>query len=60
MVKKMKKRVISAIVALIIIIPLVLIGGYAYYFGVGILALNVHQRFICCLSVYIHFPTFNK
>lgn len=35
----MKKRIISAIVALLIVIPLIIIGGYAYYFGVGILAL---------------------
>lgn len=33
----MKKRVISAIIALIIIIPLVIIGGYAYYAACGIL-----------------------
>lgn len=35
----MKKRIISAIVALLIVIPLIIVGGYAYYFGVGILAL---------------------
>ena len=35
----MKKRVISAIVALIIVIPLIILGGYAYYFGVGILSI---------------------
>lgn len=38
MVNSMKKRVISAIIALIIVIPLILIGGYAYYIGVGIIA----------------------
>lgn len=39
MVKYMKTRVISAIVALIIIVPLIIIGGYAYYIGVGILSI---------------------
>lgn len=34
----MKKRVISAIVALIIVIPLIILGGYAYYAGIGILS----------------------
>ena len=29
----MKKRVISAIVALIIVIPLIILGGYPYYIG---------------------------
>ena len=35
----MKKRVISAIVALIIVVPIILIGGYAYYIGVGIISI---------------------
>lgn len=39
MVNSMKKRVISAIIALIIVVPLILIGGYAYYIGVGIVAI---------------------
>ena len=38
MVNSMKKRVISAIVALIIVLPIILIGGYAYYIGVGIIS----------------------
>ena len=38
MVNSMKKRVISAIIALIIVIPVILIGGYAYYIGVGIIS----------------------
>lgn len=42
----MKKRVISAIVALIIVIPLIIIGGYAYYVGVGILALIGYNEII--------------
>lgn len=35
----MKQRVISAIIALIIVIPLILIGGYAYYVGVGLISI---------------------
>ncbi len=35
----MKQRVISAIIALIIVIPLILLGGVAYYIGVSIIAL---------------------
>ena len=47
----MKQRVISAIIALIIVIPIMIIGSYAYYVGVGILSiigyyemLKVRQR----------------
>ena len=39
MVKYMKQRVISAIVALIIVIPLIILGGYAYYVGVGVISI---------------------
>ncbi len=35
----MKQRVISAIVALLIAIPVILIGSYAYYVGVAVLAI---------------------
>ena len=35
----MKKKVISALIALIIVIPIIILGGYAYYFGVGVLSL---------------------
>ena len=34
----MKKRIISAIVALAIIIPLIILGGIPYYIGVGLLS----------------------
>ncbi len=47
----MKQRVISAIIALIIVIPIICLGSYAYYVGVGILSaigyyemLKVRQR----------------
>ena len=42
----MKQRVISAIVALIIVIPLILLGGYAYYVGVGILSIIGYYEMI--------------
>lgn len=35
----MKQRIISAIIAMIIIIPLIILGGFAYYIGVGLLAI---------------------
>ena len=34
----MKKRIISAIVALIIVVPLIILGGKPYIIGVGILS----------------------
>ncbi|MGM9877171.1 MAG: phosphatidate cytidylyltransferase [Bacilli bacterium] len=47
----MKKRIISAVVALIIVLPIIFLGGYAYYAGVGLLSLigfyeiiNVHEK----------------
>lgn len=42
----MKTRVISAIVALIIIIPLIILGGYAYYIGVGILSIIAYYEIL--------------
>ena len=36
---RMKQRVISAIVALIIVLPLIYFGSYAYYVGIGILSI---------------------
>ena len=43
MVKYMKKRVISAIVALIIVVPLLILGGYWFYIGaciIGVIGFN--------------------
>ena len=34
----MKQRIISAIVALIIVIPLIVLGGIPYYIGIGIVS----------------------
>ena len=42
----MKKRVISAIIALIIVVPLIALGGYAYYAGVGLLAIIIKLNYL--------------
>ena len=42
----MKQRVISAIVALIIVIPLLLVGGILYNGGVVILSLIALREFL--------------
>ena len=42
----MKKRVISAIVALIICIPLLIIGGYPFYIGVSVLSVIGYYEII--------------
>lgn len=35
----MKKRVVSAIIALVILIPLIILGGYPFYIGIGIIGI---------------------
>lgn len=42
----MKTRIISAIVAALIIIPLVIIGGYPYIIGVSILAILAYKEIL--------------
>lgn len=42
----MKQRVISAVIALIIVIPLFLIGGIPYYVGVGLIAALAFKEII--------------
>ena len=42
----MKKRVISAIIALAIIIPIIILGGNAYYVGVGTLSVLAFYEII--------------
>ena len=57
----MKQRVISAIVALIIAIPIIIIGGIPYYIGVVILALGGYYELLTVrerekkISPYIKF-----
>lgn len=46
MVKYMKQRVISAIIALVIIVPLIIFGGYPYYIGVGILSIIAYHEIL--------------
>lgn len=43
---KMKKRIISAIVALIIVVPLIILGGKPYIIGVGILSVLALKELI--------------
>ena len=42
----MKTRVISAIVALIILVPLIIVGGTAYNIGVYVIALLGLKEFL--------------
>ena len=35
----MKKRVISEVIALLIVIPIILLGGYTYYFAIGVVSI---------------------
>lgn len=47
----MKQRVISAVVALIIVIPLIILGGIPYYIGLGVLSIIGYYEII---TVYEH------
>ena len=40
----MKRRVISAIIAAIIAVPLVIMGGYSYFAGIGVLAILAYRE----------------
>lgn len=42
----MKQRVISAIIALLIVIPLIILGGYPYYIGIGIISVIGYYEMI--------------
>ncbi len=44
--KIMKKRIISAIVALIIVVPLIILGNYFFAFGVCIIAMLAYKELI--------------
>ena len=56
----MKKRVISAIIALIIVVPLIALGGYAYYAGVGLLAIIGFNEIISVREKERKFPVVVK
>ena len=60
MVILMKKRIISAIVALIIVIPVLLIGGYTYYVGVGLLSIIGFYELISVREKKRKFPIIVK
>ena len=60
MVILMKQRIISAIIALIIVIPVILIGGYTYYVGVGILAIIGFYEMISVREKQRKFPVVVK
>ena len=42
----MKKRLISAIVALIIVIPLIILGGYPFYIGIALISIIGYKEFL--------------
>lgn len=46
----MKQRVISAVIALLIVIPLILIGGYVFYCGLSIIGVIGFYEMIKCRS----------
>ena len=55
----MKQRIISAIIALIIVIPLYLIGGKVYALGVGLIAALAFKE-ISDLKEHKNIPMFIK
>ena len=56
----MKQRVISAIIALIIVIPLIMLGGYAFYIGLSIIGIIGFYEMIRCRSKYKKVPCKHK
>ena len=54
----MKTRVISAIVALIILVPLIIVGGTAYNIGVYVIALLGLKEFLDIKATKKPFPIF--
>ena len=56
----MKQRIISAVIALIICIPIILIGGITFKIGVGILSIIGLYELFKCSSKNIKYPLFIK
>ncbi|MGM9834207.1 MAG: phosphatidate cytidylyltransferase [Bacilli bacterium] len=56
----MKKRVISAIVALAIIVPLLIIGGLPLYIGIGILSLLAYKEIVTLKESHHRLPDLMK
>ena len=60
MKKDLKVRIISAIVALIIVIPLLIIGGIPYYIGVGIIGIIGFNEMLTLIDKEKKLPTLVK
>ena len=56
----MKQRVISAAVALAILIPLLVIGGVPMYFGVGVIALLAYREIVMLKESHQKLPDLMK
>ena len=56
----MKKRVISAIVALLIVIPLLVLGGYWFYTAIGVVGLIAFYELISLRETEKKLPVFIK
>lgn len=56
----MKKRIISAILALLIVVPVVYYGGFAYRLGVGILAVIGYTEFLMAMEKERKIPNLVK
>ena len=52
----MKKRIISAIVALIIVVPLIILGNYFFAFGVCVLAILAYKELIDLKKSHNEYP----
>ena len=54
--KIMKKRIISAIVALIIVVPLIILGNYFFAFGVCVIAMLAYKELIDLKKSHNEYP----
>ena len=52
----MKKRIISAIVALIIVVPLIILGNYFFAFGVCVIAMLAYKELIDLKKAHNEYP----
>lgn len=60
MKKDLKVRIISAIVALIIVIPLLILGGIPYYIGVGVIGVIGFNEMLMLIDKEKKIPVFVK
>ena len=54
--KIMKKRIISAIVAFIIVVPLIILGNYFFTFGVCVIAMLAYKELIDLKKSHNEYP----